>query len=76
MKVFALLGVSGMWGNQLFYILGLYYTSASVASCWQPAIPVLRRHGPARARHQRGGRGGTPVPTARASHRRFASGLP
>ena len=39
--VFAMLGVSGMWGNQLFYILGLYYTSATVASCWQPAIPVF-----------------------------------
>jgi|EP01043_Picozoa_sp_COSAG02_P063488 drug/metabolite transporter (DMT)-like permease len=39
--VFCMLGVTGMWGNQLFYILGLYYTSATVASCWQPAIPVF-----------------------------------
>lgn len=39
--VFCLLGVTGMWGNQLFYILGLYYTNATIASCWQPAIPVF-----------------------------------
>jgi drug/metabolite transporter (DMT)-like permease len=39
--VFCLLGVTGMWGNQLFYILGLYFTSATIASCWQPAIPVF-----------------------------------
>eukprot|EP01047_Picozoa_sp_COSAG01_P039923 COSAG01_NODE_3326_length_6222_cov_19.423834_5_plen_426_part_00 len=39
--VFLGLGVTGMWGNQLFYILGLYYTSATVASCWQPSIPVF-----------------------------------
>jgi drug/metabolite transporter (DMT)-like permease len=39
--VFCMLGVTGMWGNQLFYILGLYYTSATIASCWQPAIPVF-----------------------------------
>lgn len=41
LAVFCGLGVTGMWGNQLFYILGLYYTSATVASCWQPAIPVF-----------------------------------
>ena len=39
--IFALLGVTGMWGNQLFYILGLYYTNATIASCWQPSIPVI-----------------------------------
>ena len=41
LAVFCALGVTGMWGNQLFYILGLYYTSATIASCWQPAIPVF-----------------------------------
>jgi len=41
LAVFCGLGVTGMWGNQLFYILGLYYTSATIASCWQPAIPVF-----------------------------------
>lgn len=41
LAVFALLGVTGMWGNQLFYILGLYYTNPSTASVTQPSIPVF-----------------------------------
>lgn len=34
------LGILGMFCNQLFYILGIYYTSANTASIFQPAIPV------------------------------------
>ena len=29
-----------MFGNQLFYLLGIYYTNANIASIFQPAIPV------------------------------------
>lgn len=38
--MFALLGLTGMFGNQLLYILGVYYTNANIASIFQPAIPV------------------------------------
>ena len=39
--MFLVLGLFGMFGNQLLYILGIYYTSADIASVFQPAIPVL-----------------------------------
>ena len=29
-----------MFGNQLFYLLGIYHTNANIASIFQPAIPV------------------------------------
>lgn len=29
-----------MFGNQLLYLLGIYYTNANIASIFQPAIPV------------------------------------
>lgn len=38
--MFALLGFVGMYGNQLPYILGIYYTNANIASIFQPSIPV------------------------------------
>jgi len=38
--MFALLGLIGMFGNQLPYILGIYYTNANIASIFQPSIPV------------------------------------
>lgn len=38
--MFAILGLVGMFGNQLPYILGIYYTSANIASIFQPSIPV------------------------------------
>ena len=34
------LGVTGMFGNQLLYLLGVYYTTADIASMFQPLIPV------------------------------------
>ena len=40
MPVFALLGFLGMFGNQLFYILGVYYAGPNISSAFQPAIPV------------------------------------
>jgi len=36
----AALGVIGMFGNQILYILGIYFTSADVASMFQPIAPV------------------------------------
>lgn len=40
MPMFALLGFLGMFGNQLFYILGVYYAGPNISSAFQPAIPV------------------------------------
>ncbi|KXJ22509.1 WAT1-related protein At3g45870 [Exaiptasia diaphana] len=40
LPMFAILGFVGMFGNQLPYILGIYYTSANIASIFQPSIPV------------------------------------
>ena len=40
LPLFVILGLTGMFGNQLLYLLGIYYTNANVASIFQPAIPV------------------------------------
>ncbi|KAK3734154.1 hypothetical protein QZH41_017124 [Actinostola sp. cb2023] len=40
LPMFVILGFSGMFGNQLPYILGIYYTNANIASIFQPSIPV------------------------------------
>jgi len=41
MPLFFGLGLTGMFGNQVMYIFGLYYTSPTVASVFQPLIPVI-----------------------------------
>eukprot|EP01120_Amphizonella_sp_Union-15-10_P015276 TRINITY_DN7829_c0_g1_i1.p1 TRINITY_DN7829_c0_g1~~TRINITY_DN7829_c0_g1_i1.p1 ORF type:complete len:317 (+),score=27.61 TRINITY_DN7829_c0_g1_i1:50-1000(+) len=38
---FFILGATGVWGNQLFFILGLNLSGSVVASIMQPAIPVF-----------------------------------
>eukprot|EP00035_Acanthoeca_spectabilis_P007461 m.136836 g.136836 ORF g.136836 m.136836 type:complete len:416 (-) comp13966_c0_seq1:1071-2318(-) len=38
--LFCGLGLSGMFGGQLFYILGVFYAGPNVASVMQPAMPV------------------------------------
>ena len=40
LPLFIILGLTGMFGNQLLYLLGIYYTNANIASIFQPAIPV------------------------------------
>lgn len=39
--LFALLGLTGMFGNQLLFIQGVYFTNPSIASMFQPLIPIL-----------------------------------
>jgi len=39
--LFFALGLTGMFGNQVLFIYGLYFTSATIASILQPMIPVL-----------------------------------
>ena len=39
LPLFTVLGL-GMFGNQLLYILGVYYTNANITVIFQPAIPV------------------------------------
>jgi len=39
--LFLLLGLTGMFGNQVLFIYGLYFTSSTVASIFQPLIPVI-----------------------------------
>ena len=38
--LFVALGLSGCWANQLFYLMGAFFTTADIASIWQPAIVV------------------------------------
>ena len=38
--MFTVLFLAGMFGNQLFYIMGVYYAGADISSIFQPAIPV------------------------------------
>jgi len=40
LPLFVVLGLTGMFGSQFLYILGIYYTNANIASVFQPAIPV------------------------------------
>jgi len=39
--LFAALGLTGMFGNQVLFIYGLYFTSSTIASIFQPLIPVI-----------------------------------
>eukprot|EP00040_Diaphanoeca_grandis_P030306 m.178966 g.178966 ORF g.178966 m.178966 type:complete len:422 (+) comp31953_c7_seq1:329-1594(+) len=38
--LFMSLGLTGMFGGQLFYILGVFFAGPDVASIYQPAMPV------------------------------------
>lgn len=38
--MFFSLGLTGMFGGQLAYILGIYYANPNIASLYQPAMPV------------------------------------
>lgn len=38
---FIMIGLSGIFGNQIFYFLGLNFTSADLTSMYQPVAPLL-----------------------------------
>lgn len=40
LALFTVLGLTGMFGGQLLYILGVYFAGASLVSMMQPAMPV------------------------------------
>ena len=40
-KWLLLLGCTGVLGSQMLYMLGLYFAGGNIASCFQPAIPVI-----------------------------------
>ena len=40
LPVFIAMGIIGMFGSQLMYILGVYYTTADTAAIFQPLAPV------------------------------------
>jgi len=39
--IFFALGLTGMFGNQVLYIYGVYFTSPTITSIFQPLIPVI-----------------------------------
>jgi len=41
LPLFFAFGLTGMFGNQVLFIYGLYYTSSTIASIFQPLIPVI-----------------------------------
>lgn len=41
LPLFLSMGLVGIFGNQVLFILGLYNAGADVASMWQPSTPVL-----------------------------------
>lgn len=40
LMLFVGLGLTGMFGGQLFYIMGVYFAGPDIASIYQPAMPV------------------------------------
>lgn len=39
--LFALLGITGMFGNQLLYIQGVYFSNPAIASMFQPLVAIF-----------------------------------